>query len=118
VNRTKCILDSGVKRTPSPLVVWVVLEKEVDLAILSPGHPVQLQIVLHISSGPVREIRPAVLRYEEALAYEMFIVASEKREPSSSQFPEVRVNSVMWYGTSNTPVIIGTFDTWPRKTEY
>lgn len=98
------------------MVVWVVFEKEVDLVILSLGHHVQLQKVLHISGGPVRKIRLAVLPYE-AFTYEMFIVASEKREPSSSQFPEVRVNSVMWYGASNTPVIIGTFDTWPRRTE-
>jgi hypothetical protein len=93
MNCTECIPDSGVKRTPSPLVVWVVLEKEVDLAILSPGHHVSLQIISQSGGGPVSEIRPAVFRYE-APAHEMFTVEIEKREPSSSQFPEVPVNLV------------------------
>ena len=120
MNHTACILESGVKRTPSPLVVRVVLEKEVDLVILSPGHHPRLQPSFHFGSGPVREIRVIrlVFRHEEAPAHVMFIVGSEKREPSSSQFPEVRVNSEVWYGASNTPVIIGTFDTCPRRTEY
>jgi hypothetical protein len=60
MNRTACILDSSVKGTPSPLIVWVVLEKEVDLAILSPGHHVRLQIISQFGGGPVRGIRPAV----------------------------------------------------------
>ena len=117
MNCTQCVPVSGVERTPSQ-VAWVVLEEEVDLAILSPGHHVRLQIISQFGGGPVSEMRPGVFRYEEAPAHVMFVVESEKREPSSSQFPEVHVNSTMWYGASNTPVIIGTFDTWPRRTEF
>jgi hypothetical protein len=65
VDGTECILDSSVERTPSALVVRIVLEKEVDLAILSLRHHVLFQIVLQFCSDPVREIRPAVFRHEE-----------------------------------------------------
>ncbi len=61
MDSTECILDSGVERTPSPLVIRVVLEKEVDLAILGPRHHVQFQVALQFGRGPKRKgIRPDV----------------------------------------------------------
>jgi hypothetical protein len=48
----------------------------------------------------------------------MFAVAKENKEPSSSQFPDMQVSLMSQTGQSNTPVISGTFATWPRRTEY
>ena len=38
MDRTECILDSSVEGTPGPLVIWVVLQEEVDFAVLGSRH--------------------------------------------------------------------------------
>lgn len=57
-DRTECILDSSIEGTPGPLVIWVVLQEEVDLAVLGSRHHIQFQIVLQVSSGPSEPISP------------------------------------------------------------
>ena len=98
---TECVLESGVERRPGPLVIRVVLEYEVDLAICRLRHYEQFQIVLQLGCGPIRRgIRSDVDQLAWLPAYEMFIVKIVKRVPSSSQFPEARVNYSMLHGAS------------------
>lgn len=55
---TECILDPSVEGTPSPLVIWVVPEKEVDFAVPGIWHHVLFQIDLQFGRGPSGPISP------------------------------------------------------------
>jgi hypothetical protein len=93
-DRTECIFDPGVEGTPSPLVIRVVLEKEVDFAVLRLRHHVLFQIDLQFGRGPSGPISPVRESTSTSVvaAYDMFMVEIENNVPSSSQFPDVRIN--------------------------
>ena len=102
---TEYVLDTGVKRTSGALVIRVVLEEEVDFAVLGSGHHEQFQIVMHLGGRSVSlKIRPIVNRRKVIPAHVMLIVETENREPSSSQLPEVRVSQLgnMTWRTEHT----------------
>ena len=63
MDRTERILEASVERTPGPLVIRVVLEKEVDFAILGLSHQVRFQIFLQFCGGPMRELRHDVYQH-------------------------------------------------------
>ena len=115
---TESILEPSAKRTASRLVIWIVLEKEVYLRVWGSGHHVQLQVVSHIGVGAIRAMRPGTDQRARLAAHVMFMVEIENKEPSSSQFPRTRMNFWVRRQHSNVPEIMGTFDTWPRRTAY
>ena len=118
-DRTECIGEPSVEGTPSPLVIWVVLHEEVDLAVLSFWHHVLFQIGLHFSVGPSRPISPVRNQYQRASLLTLCSLWRQKiRCLRRRSYLICGSASCRKRGKSNTPVISGTFATWPRRTEY
>jgi len=92
-DHTECVPESSVEGTTSPLIIWILLEKAVNLAFRCPGHQIRLQPALQFIGGTVRGMKQS-LDQSRLFTHEMFSMVTVNKVASSSQLPGAQMNTM------------------------
>src|SRR6266436_6236109 len=114
---TEHVQEPRIEGTPRCDVVGVVLQEKIHMFLESPRQHERSQVLSHFRRSAAASFSKCGQRTSIHQTYVVFRVDSEKSEPSSSQLPAVVLAFILSAtDESLLPVIIGTFDTWPRTT--
>jgi len=92
-DHTECVPESSVEGTTSSLIIWILLEKAGNLALLCIGHQIRPQPAPQLLGGAVREMKQS-LDQLRIFTNVMFRRVMVNKVASSSQSPGAQMNIV------------------------